>query len=213
MAREQHLRVVFARCAVVGRACQHGGEQEFGVVKDFARHADPCEQAHAFDVIAVIQQEAPDEGFGGIQIAVREESRCGHDLGRKSCERRHLPGGSGGGMRIAGHPVESFEHAPTRGQRGVEFHGSHERRNRLRRPLQRDKAVSALLMEAAEARVAPLEAIEDRERLGDATPIALGEREQQQYVAVVRRQVEHVLLVIDRVGTFLSTALDVDVTG
>ena len=72
------------------------------------------------------------------------------------------------------------------GSAGLMVHGPEERVDGLRRILQRDVAMAALLVEPAVAGMEPLEPRERRERLRDLAEMALAERVQIQHVAVLR---------------------------
>ena len=69
------------------------------------------------------------------------------------------------------------------GSAGLMFTAMQERLDRLRRLAQRDEAVAALLVEAAEARVMPLEHGEGLQGIGDAMQVALGDGNAQQPIA------------------------------
>ena len=69
-------------------------------------------------------------------------------------QRRHVAGGHGALLRIPGHAVQALEHAPARGQRMVEVHRGQKGLDGRRRLPHDDVAMAALLVQAAEARIA-----------------------------------------------------------
>ncbi len=85
---------------------------------------------------------------------------------------------------IARHAIQPLEHGPARGQRRIDVHAAQERLDRLRRIAQGDVAMAALLVQAAEPRDEPLEALERRERLGDPAQMPLIQRNQIEHVAI-----------------------------
>ncbi len=82
MKLDEHLGVFLARDPIVGRELEDGRQQQFRIVEHLARNADAGEQPHGFDLIAVLQKIGTHHRLGRVQIAVHEQSRRGHDLGR-----------------------------------------------------------------------------------------------------------------------------------
>ena len=72
----------------------------------------------------------------------------------------------------------------------VEAHGPRECFDRLRRLLQIDEAATALLVEAAEARMMPLQGRKRVQGIGDAVQIPLRNGREQEDIPVVRHECE-----------------------
>ncbi len=137
--------------------------------------------------MTLLQQVGADHRLGGIQIAVHEQPRRDHHLARELAERGHVTGRHGGVGGLPGHAIKAFEHRPARGQRVIDVDGEQERGDRLRCALQGHVAVTALLVEAAEARMVSLQRSERVEGIGDATQIPLGDGHEQQRIPLARR--------------------------
>ena len=93
--------------------------------------------------------------------------------------------GRGGVAGLAHHAVEPLEHAPARRQGGIEVHGGQQRFDGAWRVLQLDPAKPAFLMQAAEARLQPLEPGQRRLRLLDPAQMAQADGGDQKQVAVL----------------------------
>ena len=118
---------------------------------------DARQQTHRLDVIAVREQERADHFLGRRQVAVAEQpGRRDHFL-RQRLEFRDVGRGPARVVGVAAHPVEAFQHAPARRQRRVDRDGSEECLDGLRRVLHRHVAMAALLIETAVAGMEPLE--------------------------------------------------------
>ncbi len=154
----EHERVLVARRLVVGRALEHRGEQHLRSIEvDLVRDADPRQQPHRFDVIAVLEEVGPDQRLGGLQITVGEETGADHHILRQSAQRRDVARRQGGVRRLPLHAVQAFEHAPAARQRMVDVDRLEERIDRRLRLAQRHEAAPALLVETAEVRMMLLE--------------------------------------------------------
>ncbi len=92
VALDQDLRIVEARGVIVGRQVEHRLEQQLRIVEHFALHADAREQPHGLDVVAMLEQEGANELLGLGQLAVREQRRRRHDLGRQLLQRGDVRG-------------------------------------------------------------------------------------------------------------------------
>ena len=97
-----------------------------------------------------------------------------HHLRRQSLEGGDMRGGHGGVVASPRHPIEALEHAPARGQCRVDVHCPQERIDRPRRILQRDVAVPALLVQAAESRLVALEPLQASPGPPESGPGAAG---------------------------------------
>ena len=101
---QQRQRVVVARRMIVGREHQHAFEQQFRIVEHVELHADPGEQPHRFDMVAVLQQIVANQALGREHLAVGEHAGGGDDLRRQLRERRDVSRGGGGFGMLPGHP-------------------------------------------------------------------------------------------------------------
>ena len=70
---DKHGGVFLAGNTVIGRQFEHGREQQFRIVEHLARDADAGEQAHGFDLIAMLQQIGAYQRLGCVQIAILEQ--------------------------------------------------------------------------------------------------------------------------------------------
>ena len=183
---QQDRRVVVSGGQVVGFPLEHGFQQELGVVEDLERSADPCEQAHRLDVIAVLEQERPDEVFGGENVAIAEEARRVDDLRRQGLQLGDLCCGLGCRRRIAGHAVQTLEHAPAGRQRPVQAHGFRKRLDRTRRVTQHDVAVAAFLQAATEAWMESLQAVQHLQSVTGLAELAERQGLEVKHVPVFR---------------------------
>ncbi len=139
-------RVIISRGLITRRQGEHRLEQNVGIVQHIMRQADPRQQAHAFDVIAMLQQIRPHHGFGGRELAIGEQRGRRDDLARKVVERLQVPRGHGGVLGLGRHLVQRMQHAPTGRQRRIDVDRGEERVYRPRRVTQRHVAMAALLV-------------------------------------------------------------------
>ena len=182
---DEHLGIFLARCAIFGRQPEDRRQQDFRIVVHLSCDADAREQAHGLHLIAVLQKIGSHHRFGRVQIAVLEQSGCGHDLSRNCAKGRHMARRHRRILGLARHAVETFEHRPAAGHRVIQVHRAKECLDRRRRLLQFDEAAPALLVKTAEARMMPLQGFERAQRIGDPAQIALGDGHEQQRIAVV----------------------------
>ena len=96
-----------------------------------------------------------------------------------------MRGGVRGVRRLSGHAVQALEHVPAGRQRRIDVHAAQEGVDRLGCLLQRDVAVTALLVEAAEAGMQLFKRGERGERRGDVAEMTLRQRPQVQDVAIL----------------------------
>ena len=185
MAPGKNLRILETRQMVVRRQLEHPFQQQVRIVEHFALHADAREQAHRLDVITVPAQVSADELLGRRELAIGEEGGRGHDLRRQLPQRGDVLRRLRGLPVLARHPVEALEEAPARRHGRIDVDGAQEGVDRLRRLSQRDVAVPAFLVEAAEPRMQALELGERGESGRDITREALGHRAQIQDVTVL----------------------------
>ena len=183
---QQHLGIFTARRMVGGRQFEHGREQQLGVVQHLAHHADPGQQPHAFDVVALAQEVGADQGLSRIHVAVREQPRCRHHFRRKLLQYRHMAGGHGGVVGLARHAVEPLEYAPAGRQGMVEVHRPKKGVDGPRRLPQHDETMSALLVQPAEVRMMPLQLLQGRQRIAHLSEKTSRDRRDQQHVALSR---------------------------
>jgi hypothetical protein len=162
----EHDRVFIACGVIVGRQHEHALEEELGVVEHLELHADPGQQAHPLDVIAVRHEKAADEGFGAEDVALGEQTRSIQHGRRKPGERLRLGRSGALGLPLARRAVERRERLPTREERGVQVHRSLVCRNRRVRLADIAVTVAALLKQAAVLGVERLKALESAERIG-----------------------------------------------
>ena len=122
----------------------------------------------------------------GVSSPSENRARGLHDLRRQSLQGGHVRGGRA--PRSSLRPVMRYRPSsmrPARGQCRIDVHAAQEGIDRPRRIAQGDVAMAALLVQAAEARVQPLETLERRQRLRDPAQMALAQRDQIQHVAVL----------------------------
>src|SRR5882724_8368234 len=124
-------------------------------------------------MVAMLEQEVADEVFGLGQITVREQRSRRHYFGRQRLQCCDMRGCLSGVLSLPRHPEQAFEHAPVNRESRVHTHGVRKRVDRLRCLLQRDMAVTALLVQTAESRMQLLESGECRKRCREVTEHAL----------------------------------------
>ena len=151
--RDQHLNIFAARLVVVGHHRQHPGVEQFGIIQHIADKPYLRQQAHCFGMIAEIEQEAPDQHFGTVDLAIAVE-RLGVDNRRwQAGQMGAVARGQFGILGVAGHPRQAVEHAPGDGQRRVQRYRHPQVGNRCRRIAQRNVAQPAFEEHLAVARM------------------------------------------------------------
>jgi hypothetical protein len=115
----------------------------------------------------------------------KQSGRRDH-LRRQFAQGRQLGGGRVSSRQIPGHTVQAFEHGPTVGKSVIQAHGHRKSADRRLCLPREDEAMPALLMQAAEARVLPLECGQRVQRIGDPPRKPLRDRRQQQRIALLR---------------------------
>jgi hypothetical protein len=176
---DQDLGIFPSRGSIARRQLENGREQDLGVVEHLVHDADSGKQPHAFHMIAVLQEKRAHQGFGRIEVAVREQPGSGHDLLRQVLERRHVTRRHGRVVGLPRHAEEPLEHGPARRQRVIDVHRLQKCRDGLGCLLLEDEAMASLLVEAAEAWVVLLENRERAQGLGDPVQQSLRDGHQQ----------------------------------
>src|SRR5215472_13861394 len=177
--------VVGARGLIVRRQLEYSFEEQLRVIEHIALDTNARQEPHGLDVMAVPQEEGAYQLLGRSELPVGEEPSGSHHLGGELFQRCDVGGRRGGVGGLAGHPVEAFEHAPTRRQRRVDVYRLEQCADRRRRFLQHHMAQAALLVQTAEARVEPLELGEGGKRRCGGTREALRARSQVEHVTIL----------------------------
>ncbi len=147
---------------------------------------DPSQQAHGFDVVAVLEEVRPHDAFGGYKLAVGEHRSGRDDFRRQFRQRGHMSGRHLGVLALSGHPIERLQRAPAGRQGRIDIDCLQERLDRLGSVAQRDKAMPSLLIQTAEAGMMPLEPLQGGKRLGNSLQITLADGNHVEDVAVLR---------------------------
>src|SRR5581483_8067328 len=164
LAIDQHARIVGRGCSIVRRESHRLLQQQLCFIERVALVRQASEQAQCFDVPPRAAQEIAKDALRERQLAVTEQASRVNDLCRQSQQPRTLLGRNRSVPGIAPCAVQALEHFPTRRQRGVDAHAALERFDRGGKVIQRDAAVAAFLISAAELRMLLGESIESRER-------------------------------------------------
>src|SRR6185437_6962536 len=188
VALREHLRILETCQVVVRRKLEDSFEEQLRVVENVAFQSNTGQQTHSLDVITVPAEIIADELFGRRDLAVGEQRRRRYYLGRQFSQRRHVISRLLGFLRLTRHPIEALEQAPARGKGRIDVDRTQKGVDRLGSLPQRDMAVSALLVQAAEARVEALQRRERVERGGDITRDALRNRPQIEEVTILRHR-------------------------
>jgi hypothetical protein len=181
---DQHARVLLAGDAVMRGQREDCREQQLRIVEHLVGDADAGQQPHRLDVVAVLEQVAPDQWLCELQIAIGEQPCGHHDLLRKLAQRCDVASRHGGVFRLPGHAIQALEHGPAAWQRVVDVHGLEESSDGLGCLTHLHVAAAAFLVEAAEARMVVLDSVEGLHGIGDAVQVALCDGDAQQSVAM-----------------------------
>jgi hypothetical protein len=185
---QQRDGIVEAGGPVVGRQGQYGLEQKIRIVEHIVRESNARQQSHGFDVVAVLQQVGAGHGLRRNQFAVRKHCGGGDDLGRQTLQGGDMAGRHLGVFMLTRHPKQRLQTAPAGRQRRIEVHAGEESIDGVGRIAQGHEAVSAFLIQAAEPRVEPLQALQNGERFGDPIEQPIAHRHHVEHVAVLRNR-------------------------
>src|SRR5882724_4838085 len=161
---DQHPGIVGSRSLVSWCESQRFLQQPLRIIERLALMHDPPEQAQRFDVSARRAQVCPNYLLCRCRLAVTEQTARVHDLGRQSPEHCELPGRQRGFLHIACDAIQALEHAPAGGQRRIDVDTALEGIDCARHIVYGRETVTALLMQAAEARMLLLEALQRCQR-------------------------------------------------
>ncbi len=162
------------------------GEQQLGIVEDIACDPDPREQAHRFDIVAMLCQDSADDRFGRGEVAIGEQRCRGDDLRAQPGECGDVGLGGDGVGDVAAHAVQAGQHPPRLRQCRVAVDRVEQSRDGGGRVPARDVGEAAFLPHQAELGMGAGEPVERRQRRLDPAAQPFADRLDQQQVAVVR---------------------------
>lgn len=171
VALRQDVGIVVTCRVIIRCEYEHALEQEFGVIKRFLLDPDLRQQAHRFDVFAVVTQKPTHQLLGGAEFSLGKHIGRVDDLARQAEEFRHL---SGSRLRLC-FPAERVpqcaKRLPARSECVIATDRLLIGGYRRTRVTERAVAMPALLEKSAIVRVDLFQLLQRRERINDASEV------------------------------------------